>query len=260
MTVHFASFSSKFKSKVPHCRRVALAYPTGQTTEDKENVTCKACRKALALPPLDFKVPEGTHSDKAMATFQAMGTLPGQWRLADIRWVTERRMVPGEVSCPDCDGWKLSLKDAAGKPVPCPKPLPYGHADHYKAEGARRNWVHEARKADGGIGSRGTCDRCRCRNSRARMYGYSTGKVEAMVEREVMVGYPVWPEGTVFDSRFRHSDCELCGKSIPSGERVPVHTTGCAPEHGMLVGTDCARKFLNVTLKLKDDQMVETKR
>jgi hypothetical protein len=95
--------------------------------------------------------------------------------------------------------------------------------------------------------------------TRGRMRNIPRGTVRGLVERMVMVGYPQFPAGAKFDSRFVGRDaycCQLCGKTIEKSGRVPVNTDGAAP-HAMWVGEDCARKFLDVRIQRKADSVME---
>lgn len=201
-----------------------------------------------------------THTDKALETLRLMGTTPEQWRLADIKWVMEERVVKGEVNCPDCHGRKRVVKDAAGNIMPRPVEVAYGNEGWHASHEAVRAYDLEARKQGG---QRGNCERCRVHNPRARAHGYSMGKVPGLVKKMVEVGYPIWPEGVVKDSRFAltkagYYHCQLCNKKVVKSGMVAVHTVGAGKhEHGMYVGEDCARKFLELDRKLKDDQMME---
>lgn len=61
----------------------------------------------------------------------------------------------------------------------------------------------------------------------------------------------MWSAGTQFGlSRFRDSDCEACGKRIPSNLYVPIEVEGRSdgkPVHvGLLVGVDCAANIFGV--------------
>lgn len=86
------------------------------------------------------------------------------------------------------------------------------------------------------------------------------GKIRGMVRANVMVGYPQFSPGTRFDSQFAAGQrCHLCNKLIMKSHRVPVQATGDdGRAHGMFVGEDCARKFLDVELKRDDDSIMET--
>lgn len=254
MATHSPKFSPKWRAEVPLCQLYALSRPRGATNSDPVNVDCKRCRKALGLPPLTFRIPEGAHSDKALATIAQMGTKPEQWKVAEIRWATEERMVSAEVTCPECGGWGITPKDEAGEAVPYPSALHYSAPTFFERDRERRDWISKAHTSKGA-----PCERCKGRNPRARTYGYSTGKIMGQVLAKVRVGYVIWPEGVTFDSRFADRDCQLCGKTIPSGEVVPVHTKGIEPAHGMWVGTDCGRKIFGIELKLKEDQQIERK-
>jgi hypothetical protein len=254
MVIHASKFSPKWKTDAPLCRIFAMSRPRGaRITQDPAQISCKACRKALDLPSLAFKIPEGAHSAKALATIAQMGTKPEQWKLAEIEWVREKCMVPGSITCPDCNGWKMVLRDEAGVLIlPLPV-IPYGEPGCHEREADRADHFRLAR-------SRGVaCERCKGRNPRRHDYGYSTGQISALVEAEMLVGYPVWPEGVIFDSRFSGNDCQLCAKRIPSGGVVPVHTVGEGTPHGMWVGADCGAKIFGIEMKLKADQKIARK-
>lgn len=181
------------------------------------------------------------HSDKAITTLTAMNTTPEGWKHADVIVKEERRMIFGEVTCPDCLGGKVVARDADGVIVPPPDRKAFG--DWYAYNDAEREYRKLA-TGSGMLPGRGNCGRCKC--TRGRMRGHSTGKVPGMVEADVLVAYVQWPKGTSFDSRFCGSSrCGLCNKSIMKSGLVPCVGTG--PDgaiHGMWVGQDCAKKFL----------------
>lgn len=85
------------------------------------------------------------------------------------------------------------------------------------------------------------------------------GKVSGIVRTTVKVGYPQFPAGARFDSRFGGGmNCALCNKLILKSGRVPVHATGVdGVTHGMFVGEDCGKKFLDVKLKRDADSIME---
>lgn len=191
------------------------------------------------------------HSDKALATLAAMRTAPDAWTLTPIDWVEEERMVQGLVTCPTCDGNVWVRLDDAGAVIPPPA-----------RRGAALAWEEYNRAArneaqvrnNGHYHPGGNCPRCRVAR---RGWGVvSTGRVKGLVSAKVMVGYPRFPKGTNFDARFSDGSCRchLCGKPIAKSLRVPVNTED---GHGMWVGTDCAQKFLTVTLKRKKDSIME---
>lgn len=193
-----------------------------------------------------------THSNKALATLAEMKVDAKALALTPIKWVKELRKVKGEVECPSCKGLKNVRFDAAGAVIPAPeRPVGYCHPNpRSEYEKAARE---EQRERDRAAGRQtnwiGNCPTCRCDNRRARNYGYPTGKVPGMVEREVMVGYPQFPATAKFDSRFATGcNCHLCGKFIPSGRFVPVDDRGA---HAMWVGEDCAAKILAVATPFK---------
>jgi hypothetical protein len=191
-----------------------------------------------------------THSDKALETLKLMGTEPGDWSLTEIKWVTEEREIKGLVKCPDCRGEKLVRLDDDGNVIPMPN-LRDGYSawqDYMRLARAE----HRARNRERYAG----CPRCA---KRQRGWMVSQGKVPGLVTEKVKVGYPQWPEGTVFDSRFRCGcACQLCDKTILKSWRVPVNTTAVdGTVHGMWVGSTCAGKFLDVKIKREKTSIME---
>jgi hypothetical protein len=187
------------------------------------------------------------HSAKALATLAIMGTRPSQWALTPIDWVEEERDVVGRVRCPTCRGQKF-VRIEDGSVVPPPDP-DSGEGFAYRNE-ARR----EAFRAGKNYGNCPTCAR--------RKAGWGMipqGEVDGIVRARVMVGYPRFPSGTRFDSRFHGGlRCNLCSKTILRSHRVPVHAVGDdGVAHGMFVGEDCARKFLDVKIKREKDSIME---
>lgn len=170
------------------------------------------------------------HSDKAMKTLEAMGTTATDWKQADIRWVVEKRMMMRPVTCPTCDGERriYVMPDSEEEVV-----RPEGMLSWQFQIFARENKFRERR----------------CQTCFSRKEGWSTGRVLGPKLVEVMVGYPVWPQGTRFDSRFRSAVtdrycCELCSKSLKSYQVPCVGRGADGVAHGMWVGMDCAKKFL----------------
>lgn len=191
-----------------------------------------------------------THSNKALDTMKLMTVDPKALKLTTIEWRKEWRMVKGEVECPSCKGLKWVRFDAAGAIIPAPaRETTYVYPSP-RAEYEKTARAEHAAKNGKGFYTYTNCPTCRCDNRRARMYGHSTGKVPGMVKREVMVGYPVFPAGAKFDSRFAVSSCHchLCGKNIPSNRFVPVDD---GATHAMWVGEDCASKILAVASPFK---------
>ena len=189
-----------------------------------------------------------SHSAKALATLARMNTTPSQGQLTPIEWIEEEREVPGLVTCPTCDGQKF-VRLVGGQGIPPPPPNSRDSFD-YRNE-ARR----EAFKANRPHGNCPTCG--------AWKKGWGIiprGKIKGTVRANVMVGCPQFPPGTRFDSRFFGGlHCNLCNKLIMKSNRVPVHATGNdGVTHGMFVGEDCARKFLDVRLKREDDAIMES--
>lgn len=193
-----------------------------------------------------------SHSDKALTTLARMGTTPQQWRLTPIDWVREEREVPGLVRCPTCRGRKF-VRIEDGRVVP-PPIEPASHAEDFAyGRDARRDAARAGRP-------HGNCPTC---GVAKRGWGVvPQGKIRGTIREEVMVGYPQFPPGTQFDSRFHAGTrCGLCDKVVVKSNRVPVHATGVdGVTHGMLVGRDCASKFLDVKLKIEDGSIMEDAR
>lgn len=193
-----------------------------------------------------------SHSQKGLTTLTLLGTLATAWKQTDIKWVKELRKVEGLVTCPTCDGLRWVRKDAAGKVIPPPaRSREYVYPDPRSEY--ERTARAEATKATGYYaGYSGNCPTCVGKRPGTRNYGYCSGQVPGLVEREVMVGYPQWKPGTKFDSRFRfgssnHPQCELCAKALKSlrAGQVPVEGQDANGQwHGMWVGEACAKKFL----------------
>jgi hypothetical protein len=188
------------------------------------------------------------HSAKALMTLRIMGTAPPQWRLTPIEWVEEEREVVGLVRCPTCHGGKfVRIEDGRVLPPPPSSEIP-GSFDYKNA--ARRDAFR--------VGLRqGNCPTCAKRKAGWGMI--PQGKVAGKVRAKVMVGYPKFPPGTRFDSRFFGGlHCNLCNKVVLRSRRVPVHAIGDdGVAHGMWVGEDCARKFLDVRLSRAKDSIME---
>lgn len=188
------------------------------------------------------------HSAKALATLSIMGTVPSQWRLTPINWVEEEREIPGLVECPTCLGGKF-VRIEDGRVISPPPTNSSRDFDYRNA--ARRDSLQAGKRY-------GNCPTCVVSK---RGWGLiPQGKVKGMVRAKVMVGYPKFPTGTRFDSRFFGGmHCNLCNKLILKSNRVPVHATGSdGVTHGMFVGEDCARKFLDVKIKRDDGAIMET--
>jgi hypothetical protein len=188
------------------------------------------------------------HSAKALTTLARMGTSPMQWQLTPIKWIEEEREVPGLVTCPTCHGHKF-VRIVEGRVIP---PPPANSRDSFAYNNEARQ---EALRANSPYGNCPTCGK--------RKGGWGMipqGKIKGMVRAKVMVGYPQFPPGTRFDSRFAGGlHCNLCNKRVMKSHRVPVQATGDdGVTHGMFVGEDCARKFLDVKLKREDDAIMET--
>jgi hypothetical protein len=188
------------------------------------------------------------HSAKALATLAGMGTTPTQWQLTPIEWIEEEREVPGLVTCPTCHGRKF-VRIVDGQVIP---PPPANSRESFDYSNEARREALRAHKPHG------NCPRC------GKLKGgwgmIPQGKIKGTVRARVMVGYPKFPPGTRFDSRFAGGlHCNLCNKLVMKSHRVPVHATGDdGVTHGMFVGEDCAQKFLDVKLKREDDAIMET--
>jgi len=194
------------------------------------------------------------HSDKALTTLAAMGTEPAAWALTPIKWVEEERTVPGWVKCPTCEGSKCVLKDEAGNVLPRPAASPKYGEPGWTYPSPRHEYDMKASNAAGKECGSGVGNCPTCRNKKWHGHPVCRGEVKGMVTK--MVGYPVWPEGHRFASRFAGCgyNCHLCAKAIMKSGRVPVNTpTGEA----MWVGEDCAMKFLAVKIKREDDSVME---
>ena len=188
------------------------------------------------------------HSAKALATLARMGTTPAQWQLTPIEWVEEEREVPGLVTCPTCHGHKF-VRIVDGHVIP---PPPINSQDSFNYRNDARRDAFKANK------TYGNCPTC---SKQKRSWGMiPQGKIKGMVRAKVMVGYPRFPSGTRFDSRFSDGlHCHLCNKLVMKSHRVPVHATGAdGVTHGMFVGEDCARKFLGVKLPREEDSIMES--
>jgi len=188
-----------------------------------------------------------SHSAKALSTLAIMGTEPSQWGITPIDWVEEEREVRGMVRCPTCHGQKY-VRIVDGQVIP-PPPInsrdSFEYGNEARREAARTRQLH------------GNCPRC---GKHKRGWGMiPEGKIPGMVMAKVMVGYPRFPPGTRFDSRFPGGmRCNLCNKLVMKSRRVPVHATGGdGVTHGMFVGEDCARKFLDVKIKRDEDSIME---
>jgi hypothetical protein len=184
-----------------------------------------------------------------------MRTAPAQWQLTPIDWIEEEREVPGLVRCPTCRGQKFVRFEGGGgrgedsQVIP---PPPSNSQDSFVYTNDARREAHQANRPYG------NCPTCGVRKG-----GWGVipqGKVKGMVRAKVMVGYPRFPSGTRFDSRFAGGlHCHLCNKIVLKSRRVPVHATDDGGvTHGMFVGEDCARKFLDVKLKRGADSIMET--
>jgi len=205
-----------------------------------------------------------SHSEKAVETLRQMGTAPGDWHLTPIKWVKELRVVVGLVTCPACDGHRWVRLDEHGRAIPAPK-VTASYADDYATylaqSRARDEYLRLAREEENArrkfnYDALGNCQACA---RKKRGYRCSSGYVRGPVEMEVMVGYPQFPPGALFDSRFRGGcHCDLCNKLILKSGRVPVDGVGAdGVAHAMWVGEDCARKFLNVKVKRPKDSVME---
>ena len=209
-----------------------------------------------------------THSDKALATFAALGTQVADWFHPAVKWEGPvERMVPGHVTCPTCHGNRWVRLDAAGQLIPLPpKPVFNKNTYSYTGQSELHAYLQAAKSEHAkhmgwpNAGYAGNCPTCRTTARRSKWGGggtSSTGTVPGLVKAMVMVGTIVWPKGTQFGkSRFGNGNvctraqCEVCGKGIPSGRRVPLAYEKDGKAYAMWAGEDCARKFSKVaTLK-----------
>jgi hypothetical protein len=150
------------------------------------------------------------------------------------------------------------VRDANGSVVAAPR-IAYGYSEADKqATEARKLWDQQfkAQNPQTGAWDYGNCSNCK--NSRKRPV-YSTGRAMIPQAQEVEVGYPIWPEGARFDSRFGGGcTCGLCGKTILKSNLVPVHAIGSdGRAHAMCVGSDCALKFLAIKKPAKKGVQIE---
>jgi ssDNA-binding Zn-finger/Zn-ribbon topoisomerase 1 len=228
----------------PHDTGTGVAY----NNEMPSKKTPKQLDQDIERALLNAKV-TSRHSAKALTTLARMHTTPSQWQLTPIEWVEEEREVPGLVRCPTCHGRKY-VRTEGGAVIP-PPPANSSESVAYDNE-ARR----EAFRANRPYGNCPTCGK--------RKAGWGVipqGKIKGMVRAIVPVGYPQFPPGTRFDSQYGGSGhhCQLCNKWIMKSGRVPVHATGDdGITHGMFVGEDCAKKFLNVKIKRHADAIMES--
>ncbi len=207
-----------------------------------------------------------THSDKALATFANLGTVATDWFHPAVRWVEEERMVPGWVNCPTCAGHKWVRLDGAGKVLPLPtKPVFKKSTYSYVGQEEWDNYFRAARDEHAkrmgwqNAGFNGNCPDCR---TQKRGWGLiSTGSVKGLVKARVMVGYIVWPK----DAKCGHThhtsnqvQCQVCGKAIPSGRRVPLAHEKDGKAFWLFAGEDCAKKFSKVAV-LKASKQVNPK-
>jgi hypothetical protein len=188
------------------------------------------------------------HSAKALSTLARMSTTPSQWQLTPIKWIEEEREVTGLVTCPTCHGHKF-VRIVDGRVIP-PPPANSRDSFDYNNE-ARRDALRANRPY-------GNCPTCGIRKGGWGMI--PQGKIKGTVRAKVLVGYPQFPPGTRFDSRFAGGlHCNLCNKLVMKSHRVPVYATGDdGVTHGMFVGEDCAKKFLDVKLKREGEAIMET--
>lgn len=160
------------------------------------------------------------HSQKGLETMAEMNTSPKDWELTPIRYEESVVMEMRRVTCPKCNGTEM-FKDGE-KYVPC----------------------DNCDLIDGSKFTR-------------------SGMVKQLVPTKVTYAIPEWLPDVEFDSRFNlhaYGDsggtwhCQLCNKKIKSSGMVPVQAKSPdGKSHGMWVGSDCAKKFFALSLKLKKD-------
>lgn len=220
------------------------------------------------------------HSEKGLKTLEVMGTTADDWGLTPIKWVWEMIVAPVEKVCPSCHGRGQTNSYPDGKVFDyqkvtkaLKKKAKSSYVGHYELEDyKKKNGVKYGR-----------CPKCP--QKKTRNWGpidVGTGKVIVWEKVKMLVGYPIWPKGCLFDSRFHeakyyrqgktagkygeasvHSVCELCSKSIYGrwSFLVPVNGKGKdGKTHGMYVGEDCAHKFLGLELVLDLKQLEEVKK
>lgn len=220
------------------------------------------------------------HSEKGLKTLELMGTKPKDWGLTPIKWVWKKMLHPVEKTCGGCRGrgrantypnntfflGESEVRKALKKKKS-------GYIGHLEIEDFKKKHGIEYRRCP-------ICPQKTSRNFGSLEVG--TGLVIVWEEQDVLVGFPIWPKGVQFDSRFYeakydrqgkfagkegnervHSVCELCSKSIYGrwSFLVPVNARGKDGKcHGMYVGQDCAKKFLGLELVLDMNQLEEIKK
>lgn len=239
-----------------------------------------------------------THSEKALKTLEALATEGKDWLHPAVEWKFEKVPVLGRVTCPDCNGDRISYytTEVAATPYDfqdglkstAPAAFVWPHRDitftysHGATTELKDGFYHSySLKADarrqfaaeyGVVGQ--ACRRCYGyakrtwnRKPHGRAFVDSHGTVPAIVEQEMWVGYIQWPKGTEFGvSRFAGGgwnvksrfQCELCAKGINQSNRVPLVTEKDGKPRAMWVGQDCAHKFTGV-MALKPTQAMKTK-
>ncbi len=221
-------------------RILTLEGPCRRKSHATHNSNARSSRSARpARPP-----PTNAHSAKALATLNIMETTPSQWKLTPIQWVEEDREVMGLIECPTCRGRKF-VRIEDGQVIPPPPPPgshAYGGDAYHNASQASRDYdIAAHRDAFRANKNYGNCPTCAKRKGGWGMI--PQGKIPGLVLARVKVGYPKFPPGTQFDSRFHTGNhCGLCNKLVLRSHRVPVHATGRdGVTHGMFVGEDCAQ-------------------
>ena len=196
-----------------------------------------------------------THSDKALKTLADMNTAGTDWVHPEVKWVVQKLIVPGTITCPDCHGDRRSFytvedsqKAVGDNTVRAAELLglaPYMNYQRARQEHAAKLGLVEQ-----------DCRHC-YRLGKLRWGRHaalqSLGNVEAMVVKTFHLGIIQWPAGTKFNvSRFAYVDgsspthCQLCAKGIKKFGRVPLVTIKDGQPRAMFVGADCARKFTGV--------------
>lgn len=215
-------------------------------------------------------MPSNGHSPKTAQTIEMMDTKPESWGIAPITWRMEERDMLIRVVCKECHGKGIiysactyngevrsqeavynELKES-GKIVTgyenydAPNYVPfdkfYRSAEIREAFGVKEiaRFSHD-----------GKCPKCYQGQGRK-----GPGVVWEFRENvKCNVGYPAWPAGTTFPSRFNGCDCEACGKNKIKSGTIPVMArTNDGGHVGMYVGNACVKRFGLEQFKSVDEQ------
>lgn len=192
-----------------------------------------------------------THSDKAKETLRLLDCASSTWRFVEYRWVKEEREVLEEQQCPTCKGDRAVIP---GTPIPAYPDYLNDKGSVYKEKlEAYTAYNAKIREIVPNCWAAGNCPTCIRKKFRC------TGRALVKVKRIVTVGYPIWPQGTRFDSRFQGGcTCGLCGKTVLKSRLVPLLAEDSkGVTHAIFAGIDCTQKILGLNFKLKKDQQIE---